>query len=110
LKSDDQLHKRLKSVRCKILGKIRRVTVINTDRIQSNHQQRAYMDTIVSQHKMMHEGKLLKNIPFNSGSVQEEVVSKSTMSKTTMQLEQKIESKSKSEIKDVSDKSGSQGH
>ena len=110
MKSDGQLHKRLKSVRCKILGKIRRVTVINADRIQSKHQQRAYMDTIVSQHKMMHEGKLLKNIPFNSGSVQEEAVSKPTMSKTTMQLEQKIESKDQSEIEDVSDKSGMQGH
>jgi hypothetical protein len=110
LKSDGKLHKRLKSVRCKILGKIRRVTVINADRIKSKHQQRAYMDTIVSQHKMMLEGKLLKNITFNSGSVQEETVSEPTMSKTTMQLEQKIESKDQSEIEDVSDKSGSQGH
>ncbi len=105
LKSDGQLHKRLKSVRCKILGKIRRVTVINDDRIQSNHQQRAFVDTIVNQHKMMHEGELLKNIPFNSGSVQEEAVSK-----TTMNLDQKIESKDQSEIEDVSDKSGNQGH
>ena len=68
------------------------------------------MDNIVSQHKMMLEGKLLKNITFNSGSVQEETVSESTMSKTTMQLEQKIENKNQSGIDDVSDKSGSQGH
>jgi hypothetical protein len=54
---------------------------------------------------MMHEGELLKNIPFNSGSVQEEAVSK-----TTMNLDQKIESKDQSEIEDVSDKSGNQGH
>jgi hypothetical protein len=65
------------------------------------------MDTIVSQHNMTHEGKLLKNIPFNSGSFQEEVVSKTTMLKTTMMLEQTIESKVQSEIVDVSDKSGS---
>ncbi len=91
MKSDGQLHKRLKSVRCKI---------------QSKHQQRGYSDTIVNQHKMMHESKLLENIQFNSRSVQEEAVSKPIMSKTAMLLEQKIENITQSEIEDSSDKSG----
>ena len=72
--------------------------MIITDRIQLKYQQRAYVDTNVSQHKMMHESKLLKNIPFNFGNVQEESVSKSTLSKTDILLEQKIESKVQSEI------------
>ena len=95
LQSDGQLHKRLKSVRCKI---------------QSKHQQRGYSDTIDNQHKMMHESKLLENIQFNSRSVQEEAVSKPIMSKTAMLLEQKIENITQSEIEDSSDKSGNQGH